>query len=126
MSSEQLRTEAVVVAQASRLDAAAAPQLRESIEGLLLQGYCRLAVDLSGVTYLSSSGLRVLLSGLKKARAAGGDLVLCSLRGNVLGMIQTMGFDRLFRLYTTREQALQALRSAPAAASEGSDGPARG
>ncbi len=119
MSSQEPGIEALVAAPAGRLDAAAAPRLRETIENQLLQGHYRLAVDLSGVTYLSSSGLRVLLSGLKKARAAGGDVVLCCLQGNVLSVMQTMGFDQLFCLYATQEEALRALRTGPGAARDG-------
>lgn len=51
----------VVVAPVGELDMATAPKLREAIEDLLGQGWDRLVIDLTGATFIDSTGLELLL-----------------------------------------------------------------
>jgi anti-anti-sigma factor len=66
----------VVVAPQERIDAVNAPQLRQKLHGLLDDGAANLVVDLSAVPFMDSAGMAVLVSGLKRARLAGGDVKL--------------------------------------------------
>lgn len=63
-----------VVQPTGRLNMVAAPRLREQLHGLVENGSSRLVVDLSRTDFIDSSGLGALVSGLKAARQAGGDL----------------------------------------------------
>ncbi len=100
-----------VVGPAGRLDALAAPQLEQVLSQALSAGQRQLLVDLSSVTYLSSSCLRVLLLGARQARRVGGDLMLCSLPPRIQRVLALAGFDQIFELWQTREAALQAYAS---------------
>jgi anti-anti-sigma factor len=66
-------------------------------------------VDMSQVTYLSSSGLRVLLVAAKELHQRNGGLLLCCLQSSVSRVMQMTGFAEIFPLYQSREAALQAL-----------------
>jgi anti-anti-sigma factor len=102
--------DAVVLACAGRLDNNAAGILEASLAPLLAAGTRRLALDLSGVDYLSSAGLRSILVSLKKVTVAGGTLVLCGVGANVLEVLKLSGFEAILKIYPDREAALRAGR----------------
>ncbi|HKS89498.1 MAG TPA: STAS domain-containing protein [Stellaceae bacterium] len=97
-----------VVRLAGRLDSAAAPAAEASFAPLLA-GAPHLAVDLSGLDYISSAGLRVLLVVAKRVQQASGKVVLFGLVPNVREIFAVSGFDRIF---TVAEDAAAALAAA--------------
>ena len=101
-----------VVETEGRLDAAAASQLEVDLTSLLAGGKSRIVVDLGAVSYISSSGLRVLLVAIKGARAEGGDLKLCCLRPRVYDVFRMAGFTAIFPIHETEEEAVQGFRAA--------------
>lgn len=92
-----------IVEARGRLDASGAPDLQLQLEGLLEHKQANLAVDFSRVSYISSSGLKVLLIALRRARKLGGDLRLFGLRERVLEVFQLAGFDAVFHIFETEE-----------------------
>jgi len=99
---------AAVVEVNGRLDALAAPQFDGALQAALQAGQGRVVVDLAGVGYLSSSCLRILLLGTRRARELAGDLKLCCLAPRVRQVLALAGFDLVFELWETRSQALAA------------------
>ena len=87
------------------------PGLEAAILGSVLEGRTRIVVDCSRLTYVSSSGLRALLAGLKAARGAGGGCALAALADEPKRVIVTTGFDRLFLLGDTVSEAVACLLS---------------
>lgn len=69
----------------------------------------RVAVDLAGVDYVSSAGLRVFLMLAKKLQKGGGKLVLCGLAPAVREVFDIAGFSRILDLADGREAALAKL-----------------
>jgi anti-anti-sigma factor len=67
-----------------------------------------LVVDLSQVDYLSSAGLRVLISALKSTRQRGGDLYLAGLQDSVRQVLALAGFTSIFKIFPTVEEAATA------------------
>ena len=65
-------------------------------------------LDLGGVTFLSSSGLRALLLVRKELLAQGGELRLCAPRPQVREVFTLTGFTQVFAIHQTREEALGA------------------
>ena len=53
---------------------ATCPQLRQEIVGQISAGHTNLVIDLGGVEFIDSTGLGVLIGGLKRTRSHGGDL----------------------------------------------------
>jgi len=100
-----------VVEAEGRLDAAAASQLEAALRSLLAEGTRKIVVDLSGVGYISSTGLRVLLVAIKRARERGGDLKLCCLSPRVYDIFRMAGFNAIFPIHGTEEEAVRGFES---------------
>lgn len=90
-----------------RLDAPSAPILERKISSLMEEGHCHLILDFSSVDYLSSAGMRVLLSATKKLRAKKGELILFSVADDVGEIIKMAGFDKILHICSTEKEALQ-------------------
>ncbi len=56
------------------IDMATCPQLRQEIVAQITAGHTHLVIDLGGVEFIDSTGLGVLIGGLKRTRSQGGDL----------------------------------------------------
>src|ERR1700744_6025206 len=63
-------------------------------------------IDMSGVGYVSSAGLRVLLATAKQLEGGKGSLRLCSLNASVKQVFDVAGFSKLFSIFANRDAAL--------------------
>ena len=70
----QAESAEITVHVAGEVDMATCPQLRQEIVGQIGRGNINLVVDLGDVDFIDSTGLGVLIGGLKRARGHGGDL----------------------------------------------------
>lgn len=77
-------------------------------ETILEHGHYRLIVDFSDVTYISSSGLKVLVSAWRKARESGGDVLLVGLQPRIFEVFEMIGFDMMFNIYDSIQDAIEA------------------
>ena len=89
-----------------RMDALTAPEFDGWFSARLQAGENRLVLDLSGLAYISSAGLRSLLAVAKRIKAAVGAVVLCGLTGTVAEVFQMSGFMAIFTVVATSEEAL--------------------
>jgi anti-anti-sigma factor len=71
----------------------------------------RVVVDMEGVDYLSSSGLRVLMSHLGRARKGGGDLLISSLQPVVREVFEITGAKQFFSIYKNPDEAVAGIMS---------------
>lgn len=93
------------VALHGRIDAAAAQAVQNAVQGAMRTGGRWIVVDLADATFLSSSGLRSLLLMARDLRKRGGDLRLCALKPQVAEVFRLTGFDNIFALYPSRQEA---------------------
>lgn len=84
-----------------RIDANVAPDIEQQIMTQITHGCYRLVVDLQDVSFISSAGLRVLLTALKETRRKGGDLRLAGLQARVREVFDLTGFNTVFKTYPT-------------------------
>ena len=89
-----------------RLDNTTAPGLSETLQEQQAIGYKRLVADLSQVTYISSSGLKVLASGWRSASESGREFVLAGATPHVNEILDMVGFTTFFEIYTDADHAL--------------------
>ena len=68
-------------------------------------------VDLSGVDFLASLGIRLLVIGAKAVKNKGGKLVILSPDANVLGVLKTSGVDQMMPILFDRNDAIAAVRA---------------
>ena len=95
-----------------RLDLPGADAMEIVMQQRLSAGGQRLVLNLAGVGYISSAGLRFLLILVKKIQSVNGILVLCCLSSNVLNIINMSGFNQLLKICETEEQAVAVAASA--------------
>ncbi|MDT9592468.1 STAS domain-containing protein [Nocardioides zeae] len=86
-----------VVVPRGRLNMVAARELRTTLTRLIEGGSTRVVVDLAETTFLDSSGLGALISGLKSARQAGGDLRVARPTPAVLTVFELTNIDKVLR-----------------------------
>ena len=96
---------ATLVRATGRLSFPRVELLREKFTSLAGSGASRVAVDLSGVEAIDSAGVGALISGLKAARAAGGDLRLVAPSTVVVDVLEMMNLGSLLSAYATSEEA---------------------
>jgi anti-sigma B factor antagonist/stage II sporulation protein AA (anti-sigma F factor antagonist) len=92
-----------------RVDANTTPTLEKKLSKILSESKQRVLIDFSRVDYLSSAGMRLLLSATKKISAQGGKLVFCGMSEDVMEIIRMAGFDKILAIYPTELEALKAL-----------------
>ncbi len=83
-----------------RVDSATAPDLSKSIESLTKNGHHKIVLDLSGVDFISSAGLRVLIMAQKECRRYNrGEVFLAAVSPKVQSALDLAGFNTLFKIY---------------------------
>ena len=90
--------EVIIVSVSGRLDGIGAPEIETHCRTLIRGGATRLILDLAGVDYVSSAGLRSLLVLAKSMKAANGSLVLCNLSPLVRDEMAISCFDKILTL----------------------------
>ncbi len=81
---------------AGRLDAASAPEAELAIDKVISSGARYLALQLAGLEYISSAGLRVLLAAAKKMSKLDGGIALCALQPGVREVFEISGLLSIF------------------------------
>jgi anti-sigma B factor antagonist len=100
-----------VVAVEGEIDVYTAPRLRDRITELVGEGSYQLVVDLEGVDFLDSTGLGVLVGGLKKVRAHGGSLQLVCTQERLLKIFRITGLAKVFAIHGDANAAVASLAS---------------
>jgi anti-sigma B factor antagonist len=90
------------------VDAYTAPMLREQVRELAAKGAVHLIADLGGVDFLDSTGLGVLVGGLKRLREAGGSLTLVISAPRILRIFQITGLTKVLIAHQSVTDAITA------------------
>lgn len=97
-----------VVQVVGEIDVYTAPQLRERLDAEIDAGRYDVVVDLSGVTFMDSTGLGVLVGRLKQIRLNDGSMRLVCAHDRVLKVFVITGLDKVFAIYPTVGEAVAA------------------
>lgn len=100
--------DAQVIDMAGKLDTQTAGPAMDELQGHLADFSGNLLINLEGLDFVSSSGLRVILRAAKQMRAQGGNMKVCGARGVVKEVLEISGFDSLLDLHADEAQALSA------------------
>lgn len=95
-----------IVEVGGEIDVYSAPTLRDRLNALVADGHHDLVVDMQGVEFLDSTGLGVLVGGLKRVRTHNGSLQLVCSQERVLKVFRITGLTKVFAIHDTVEQAL--------------------
>lgn len=106
---ERLGGGQALIALAGEVDIYTAPRFKETMLELLDADVTSLVVDLSGVTFIDSTALGVLIGGLRRVHDAGGTMVLVVATPAVERILSITGLDRVFTIRSARAAAIAAL-----------------
>ena len=99
-----------VVDVEGEIDIYTAPRLRELFIDLVGKNNYQLVVNLEKVGFLDSTGLGVLVGGLKRVRAHDGSLDLVCTQERILKIFRITGLTEVFGIYQTADQAIAAAK----------------
>lgn len=94
-----------VVTLPARIDTISAGAMEKRLNELLDAGARKIVADFGSNEYISSAGLRVFLAALKFLEKNDGRIVLCAMTPFVADVFQISGFNELFEIVGTREEA---------------------
>ncbi|MDH3998265.1 MAG: STAS domain-containing protein [Desulfuromonadales bacterium] len=97
---------ATILSLGGEMDAVTAPDYENSFNELITAGEKHFIVDLSGLSYISSAGLRVILTTAKTLKGAEGQVLFANIEGTVKEVFDMSGFSSIFQICDSIETAL--------------------
>lgn len=90
-----------IVSVTGRIDSGTAPDFETTLKGLIDRGRKKIVIDLGACDYVSSAGLRAMLSTLKLAKhgISAGNVVLTGTNERIRDTLELVGFHTLFTQY---------------------------
>ena len=95
-----------IIEVGGEIDVYTAPKLRDKITELVSDGNYHIVIDMERVDFLDSTGLGVLVGGLKKVRAHDGSLELVCNQDRLLKIFRITGLAKVFTIHPSAEEAL--------------------
>ncbi|MBN1286221.1 MAG: STAS domain-containing protein [Anaerolineae bacterium] len=103
---ESTQNDITIFTLEGRIDTEGAVNMDLTLQDAVDAGKHKMVLDMAGVRYISSAGLRTLADVLTKNRDAGGDLKLVSLNSKVMRVFSIIGFDNFFSIYDSVQDAV--------------------
>lgn len=97
------QTEPSIVALEGEIDLHESPNVREQLRPLIEQKTQRVYVDMTGVSYIDSSGLAVLIDAMQRVANYGGKFGLIGIKPAVRTVLEIAQLDQVFRVYPDRK-----------------------
>lgn len=95
-----------VVMLNGKLDTNTTPAAESEINALIEAGASKLLINFEQLSYISSSGLRLLLATAKRLKVEGGDLQVCSLNEMATEVFEISGFSTILKVFPNEQAAL--------------------
>ncbi len=83
--------------------------LKEELNGLIDTGRTAVLVDFSGVDFMTSTGLGVLVAFAKRVEEVDGKVALCALGDDIQSVFDTAGFTPFFEIHQNAKDALASM-----------------
>ncbi|MDA8322375.1 MAG: STAS domain-containing protein [Actinomycetota bacterium] len=93
------------------IDVYTAPRLRELLIDLVNNGSYQIVVNMEKVEFLDSTGLGVLVGGLKRVRAHDGSLDLVCTQERILKIFRITGLTKVFGIHNSVDEAISARKT---------------
>ena len=100
-----------LVVVSGTVDALTAPDLAKVLVDQIAEGRVNLVVDLIGVEFMSSAGLRTLLGAVKESRSNGGDLRIASTNPGIDKVLKMSGFHNIAKVFSSQAEAISSFGS---------------
>ena len=103
---QRVEGDITVFLPAGRIDTLAADEMDQALQSAVSAGSHNIVVDISGVDFICSLGLRALAAVLGRCREQGGDMKIAALTERVARVFRIIGFDALMSVHDTPEAAI--------------------
>lgn len=110
---ESLAGDLIIIRLEGEVDLYAAPELKDHVNGAIERGKTKLILDLSQATFIDSTTLGILVSGMKRLRPRGGMLAVLCPDPTMARIFDITGLNRMFSVHDTLDAAIAALEDAP-------------
>lgn len=104
---QEKKGKVLVLRISGRLDALSSEETERTVTKLITNGEHQVLFDFTGVDYLSSAGMRMLLAAYKKLKSVSGKMAVCSVGDGVMDILKMSGFDEILNVYSEEEEALK-------------------
>ncbi|MDQ2663071.1 MAG: STAS domain-containing protein [Candidatus Eremiobacteraeota bacterium] len=101
--------ETYVVDLNGEIDVYTSPKVKDAIGELIDKGHYNLVINLEKVRYIDSTGLGVLIGGLKRVRERGGTVNLVCTNPQIKKIFDITGLVKIFGIYDDEDAAMKAL-----------------
>ena len=98
-----------VVDMVGRLDTSTSGDAYDQMVGIAKSGVTKVVLNLDGMEYVSSAGLRVILTAAKLLKSSMGEMKICHANGVVKEVLETSGFNHIIDIYDDEKDAIAAL-----------------
>ena len=105
ISTKDMKRVSLVTVQ-GRVDSSTAPDFEKTLQALIQSNRTQIVLDLAGVEYMSSAGIRGMISSLKAAKSGGGDVRLAQPSQRVKDVVELAGLTSIFTIYDNLTEAV--------------------
>jgi anti-sigma B factor antagonist len=106
MSTSEPGPEKAVIALSGEVDLYSCPEFKEELLRVIGTGATLVVVDLTETTFIDSTALGVLIRGVERLKTQDGRLVVACSDPNIVKVFEVTGLDRIFTVYSSRDEAL--------------------
>jgi anti-anti-sigma factor len=107
MNVELIAQQKALLTLAGKMNAITTPALKTQLKSLAAEGRTQVVVDMGEVSFIDSSGLAALVSGLKAVRSVGGSLKLAAVNDQPREVFRLTMLERVFEFYPSAQAALE-------------------
>lgn len=100
------KNEVTIVQVEGKMNTGASPDAEKYLNGILDKGATKILLNFKQLDFITSTGLRVILSIGKKLDKKDGKLIICNPNLTVMDVLKISGFSKLFNVYDNEEEAL--------------------
>ena len=121
LTEEDLDRRTHVISVGGEIHVSTAPEFQRRLDAAISRGKTAVVLDLSEVEFIDSTGLSVILNGLRRVTRQRGRMALVCTNPTVLRLFEITRLDTTFDIHESREEALRTARAGYVAAAKGSD-----
>ena len=96
-----------IVDLAGKFDTGTSPKVESKLKEIISNGTLKLLINFEKVNYISSAGLRVLLTVAKMLKTSSGELKICNLNDVAKEIFEISGFTSILNVYSSEDEALK-------------------
>ena len=97
-----------VIELKGEIDLSTSPVFKEKVYEIIESGKKDIVIDLSGLEFMDSTGLGVLVAALKKTSMEGGSIRLVCNKKSIIKIFTITGLDKVFTIYNNLRECLEA------------------